>query len=1200
MANSDNSGALGNRAANAKNDTVRRGSGKPRLWLLAGTAAGALPPVGLIARAALYGAAIAVALTYATAVMADGGNGGGGAGGADSPTGTGSNGSNTGGGGAGATGGAGGGAAGGTGGAAAGASGSPGGSVFAGGGGGGGGGAHGFVGVGLPGTTVAGGAGGNGGNSVLGAGAGGGAGGWGAVVTGGGALGTLSVNITGGNGGIGGSTSDIGGEGSGGTGGTGLAFTAANVTATIGGNVVGGTGGFHGISNPIPGLIFPGADGAGGVGITGSGLTLTLTGTVSGGLSGDGVPRANAIDFTGGTNALTLNPGWGLTGNIDVASALAFVQSTDATLSNVITGAGSISKSGAGALTLSGDNAYTGGTTISGGTLQLGNGGTTGSIVGNVLDNGVFAINRSDVFTFSGAISGTGAFQQIGGGTTTLTATNTYAGPTTVSAGTLTISATGSITSNVTNNATFNNAGTVTGSLTNNGTATTTGTINGALINMATVNAAGAVNGAITNNGSFNVAGPLTSNSTFANAATGTLAVGAASYTLQGLLTNSGSVTVANGGQLIATVGGITNNAGGSITVAVGGTVKDDLNNAGVATNGGAYLANVATNTGAITNNGLWTGNVASNTGTITNNMTWTGTVSNAGTFNNSAGATVSGLLTNTAGTTNNAGALNGGVDLTGGTLTGSGSVSNLTVAGGTFAPGNGTPGTSMTVSGNLAFQSGAQYLVLLNPTTSSFTSVTGTATLGGATVNAMYANGSYISRRYTILTATGGVSGTFGSLVNTNLPANFKTSLSYDAQDAFLNLTLIFVPPPNSGLNQNQQNVANAIVGFFNANGGIPLVYGGLTPAGLGQASGEVATGTQQTTFDAMNLFMGLLTDPFVAGRGDPVTSTNPAPQYAEEDDGASAYVDNGKRRSKSERDAYAAIYRKAPLAAPFVPSWSVWAAGFGGSQTTDGNVALGSNTATSRIYGTAVGADYRFSPSTIAGFALAGGATNFSIANALGTGRSDLFQAGAYVRHTAGPAYISAALAYGWQDITTNRTVTIAGIDQLQARFNANAFSGRLEGGYRYVTSWMGVTPYAAAQFTTFDLPAYAEQAMVGSNTFALAYGAKDVTDARSELGLRTDKSWAMQNGIFMLRGRFAWAHDYDPDRSIAATFQALPGASFVVNGAAQAHDSALTTASAEMKWLNGWSAAATFEGEFSAVTNSYAGKGVVRYTW
>ena len=106
--------------------------------------------------------------------------------------------------------------------------------------------------------------------------------------------------------------------------------------------------------------------------------------------------------------------------------------------------------------------------------------------------------------------------------------------------------------------------------------------------------------------------------------------------------------------------------------------------------------------------------------------------------------------------------------------------------------------------------------------------------------------------------------------------------------------------------------------------------------------------------------------------------------------------------------------------------------------------------------------------------------------------------------------------------------------------------------------------------------------------------------MTDSRSELGLRTDKSFAMPDGIFTLRGRLAWAHDFKPHRAIAATFQTLPGASFVVNGAAQASDSALTTASAEMKWLNGWSAAATFEGEFSDVTRSYSGKGVVRYQW
>jgi len=103
-----------------------------------------------------------------------------------------------------------------------------------------------------------------------------------------------------------------------------------------------------------------------------------------------------------------------------------------------------------------------------------------------------------------------------------------------------------------------------------------------------------------------------------------------------------------------------------------------------------------------------------------------------------------------------------------------------------------------------------------------------------------------------------------------------------------------------------------------------------------------------------------------------------------------------------------------------------------------------------------------------------------------------------------------------------------------------------------------------------------------------------------SRSELGLRTDKSFAMADGVFTLRGRVAWAHDYNADRNVGVTFQTLPGASFVVNGARQATDSVLLTASAEKKWLNGWSAAATIEGEFSDVTRSYAGKGVVRYAW
>ena len=671
----------------------------------------------------------------------------------------------------------------------------------------------------------------------------------------------------------------------------------------------------------------------------------------------------------------------------------------------------------------------------------------------------------------------------------------------------------------------------------------------------------------------------------------------------------AGSAVITNGGLVkfsdTSTAGNaaITNTVGGTIDFSPSTGPNNDhkLSAGSIAGAGDIYLGSnnltVGSNnlstafSGVIHDGGSSGGSGGALTKTGTGTLTLSGTNTYTGaTAVNAGQLEVDGSIASSSLTSVNAG----------GFLKGVGTVGNTAINnGGAFAPGNGTPGSSMAVTGNLAFQSGAIYLVQLNPATSSLANVTGTATLGGATVDAFWANGSYVSKKYTILTATGGVNGSFGPLVNTNLPANFSTSLSYDANDAFLNLTLSFAIP--GGLNGNQQNVGNALTNFFNTTGGIPMVYASLSPGGLSQAAGETATGSQQTTFDAMTQFMGLLTDPFMDRSGNGTTGAGTTP-FAEEEDAANAYAAKDPSRSKSERDAYAAIYRKAPLAAPFVPSWSVWAAGYGGSQTTDGNAALGSNNTTSSIAGTAVGADYRFSPFTLAGFALAGGGTNFAV-NGFGSGRSDLFQAGAYVRHVQGPAYISAALAYGWQDITTNRTVTIAGIDQLRAEFNANAYSGRVEGGYRFVSPFIGgvgITPYAAAQFTTFDLPAYAEQAIVGSNAFALAYGARDVTDSRSELGIRTDKSFAMTNSILTLRGRLAWAHDFNPDRNIAATFQTLPGASFVVNGAAQAPDSALTTASAELKWMNGWSAAATFEGEFSAVTSSYAGKGVVRYAW
>jgi autotransporter-associated beta strand protein len=581
-----------------------------------------------------------------------------------------------------------------------------------------------------------------------------------------------------------------------------------------------------------------------------------------------------------------------------------------------------------------------------------------------------------------------------------------------------------------------------------------------------------------------------------------------------------------------------------------------------------------------------------------------------SGTLTLSGNNTYTGVTTVTGGTLLVTGSLDSSTHFsevminTGARFGGTGSVPKTFAfdAGAILAPGLPNALGTLTVNDQLGFfNSAALYHVKVTSTGSDLTLVVpnigiGNAVLAG-TVQVTSLNSSYkFNSPYTILTAQGGLGPTlFDSLVT---PAGITGSLSYTATD--VDLTLMSALGKLPGLNVNQRNVANVLDFGFNTTGstsGLGAIFNGNILQNLTQASGELATGAQQATFNAMNLFLGLLTDPFLAGRDGGVTPGGAQP-YAEEGEGSLAYA---AKKQNAARDALAKMPTKADAARNdlFDPHWSVWGSAYGGGANIDGNAALGSNSANVRAFGFVAGADYRISRDTIAGFALGGGGTNFGVVG-FGTGRSDLFQAGAFVRHTIGAAYVTAATAYGWQDVTTDRTVTIAGLDRLRAEFNANAFSGRIEGGYRFVTPWMGVTPYAAGQFTAFSLPAYAEQVVSGTGAFALNYAAKDVTDPRTELGVRTDKSFGVKDGILVLRSRFAWAHDFNTDRNVAAVFQTLPGASFVVNGAAQSHDSALTTGSVEMRWLNGWSAAATFEGEFSGISQFYAGKGVVRYAW
>ena len=362
----------------------------------------------------------------------------------------------------------------------------------------------------------------------------------------------------------------------------------------------------------------------------------------------------------------------------------------------------------------------------------------------------------------------------------------------------------------------------------------------------------------------------MTPNSVSSEPGAGQTKIGAGTLTLSGGNSYVGGTTI-NAGTLAVAADNNLGNGSGALAFG-GGTLQ--------------YLAGFTSNRAVTLNAG------GGSFDTNGNNATLGGTLSGVGGLTKTgAGAlTLSGSNSYSGATTINAGTLivngaiaNSAVTVNSGAmLAGTGTVGATTInSGATFAPGN-SPGT-MTVQGNLAFQSGALYLVQINPSTASSANVIagGSATLAG-TVNAVFAAGSYVARTYTILSAAGGVSGGFSGMTTSNLPAGFAAFLSYTATDAILNLaaTLGQSSGPGAlgagGLNENQRNVANALNNFFNNGGTLPpnfVTIFGLTGANLANAlsqlSGEAATEAQQVAFQLSNQFLGIMLDPFVDGRG-------------------------------------------------------------------------------------------------------------------------------------------------------------------------------------------------------------------------------------------------------------------------------------------------------------------------------------------
>ncbi len=474
------------------------------------------------------------------------------------------------------------------------------------------------------------------------------------------------------------------------------------------------------------------------------------------------------------------------------------------------------------------------------------------------------------------------------------------------------------------------------------------------------------------------------------------------------------------------------------------------------------------------------------------------------------------------------------------GTLGGSGIVPSTEVAG-TLAPGN-SIGT-ITVNGNLAFVPGSTYQVEVAGTAADRTNVTGNSSLAGTT-QALFAPGS-LTRSYTILSAAGGLSGTFQNLTSSGLPGFLSASLGYSATDVTLNLQSSMTATP--GLAGNPLSVARALDTAFNAGpglGAMPGLFGlssGQLPAALELLSGDNASVGQSMAITAGGQFTAMLANRATTRRAEEQTAWLA---------GCAAPGATACDASDGPRN------------------WSAWGTAFGGAQWLNADPVTGSNATQQTIAGGAFGGDYRVGPQTLLGIAVGLSDSNYWVGATGANGRATGVHVGLYGQHDWQSVYVNAAMAYSRFDGSAIRPIAgIGNTETAKSYAISSLLAGRAEIGRpfevaQFESGVLALTPFAAVQPAVLWTPAIAESSVTATGApgvFALNYQAQSIGSLPTFLGVQLDARTELQSRPLTGWLRASWVHEFLTSRSVTAGFTVLPGSSFTVDGARAASDAA-----------------------------------------
>jgi uncharacterized protein with beta-barrel porin domain len=975
--------------------------------------------------------------------------------------------------------------------------------------------------------------------------------------------------------------------------------------------------------------------------LSGLGTSFTHFGVVN-------VDSGAAWTFTGANNiasGVTLTNNGTLSNSGTITNGGTFVDAGKLANSGTIVGGAALS--GASVLTNSGviTTAAGAGVTVTGGTALITNMGTiaaTGTAGVGVLFTG----GSGTIDNFGTIIGAGGTAVQFAGGTNELIIESGSALVGVANGGsgnnTLLVAGTGTLSnaqivgfqtvefqnasnsigsgSTVTNpsvvSGTLNNQGTLTGAVT---VASGTGLANNAVIN---VTAASTNSGTFVNSGTITNTSTLTNTGSFTNTA---LVLGTTTgLTGGGDITNSGTIMGTSGtGVQLTSAGTLTNMAGGLIqggqygvqvgsggTVANAGTILDDLT-AGASLGSNSVLSNATTGTISGVTGVIFTGTGASltNNGTITgtggtaiqfdagvNNLTLgTGSVL-TGAIDGGGGAgqiTLAGTnsLTNTIQNfgAGSALAVSSGADWT---ATGSWTIANVTNAGTLQAGDLVNP---LKLTGNFTQNSGGTLRVALNASgAGSQFQITGSAALAGSL--AIVPSGTFLapSTPYTILTASGGVTGGFGGGVTIG-SALLTPTVAVDPNEVVVTLAQKAVassPSPSvAALFETPNEHAAAVAfdaglaqnpaGFAAAIRGLDQLPASGVEAALDRLSGELHASLTTTALQNGAQFTAQFDQQtMLARRGASGTQS-----------GADAMAAGGRQQlaslSGSSDDPVANLERP----------WGVWSSGYGQSSQYSGDGNAHRLTAT--LGGGAVGADYLVTPSVRLGAALGYGGTSFSLDNGGGHAQIDHTQFAYYGEYVQGPAYLDGSFGLAYGDGRTQRNVSLPGAPAEASGHTTDiGLLGSVEAGYGLALGPTTMTPFARFAFATDDQNGFGE---TGGGALDLNVAKQSASSAKSTLGGRFDADLPIGTALVGTDVTFGWAHEFAPTgRTSLAAFSGAPGDSFVVSGAKAPENSAIVGVGLATGLFANTSVYVRYDGELSSADTSHAVTAGFRVSW